>query len=318
MSTSGWADAQQQYWAAWAGLAGNQASKASTPFWGQGLEQWWKAMAPQMAPQAPGDATQVFQRVVDMGKMYLNLAENAYGGQQHGTFGTDTVETWISALNNMGMDAFQKMGMGGFNMGGFKVPGAELWQGAFSKLLDTPAVGFNRESQERLQALAKLGEDYQSAMKAYLGAFAKQGSESITALRTRIQQLAADGKKIGSLRELYDLWVEVSEQVYGKFAMTDEYQVVYGDMVNAQMALKKGMNQELDHYYQSANLPTRTELNAAFKKQQELSRENRALRQQLNELSRKVDALATGPAAEAAPKAPPAARKSSKKTTPAA
>ena len=73
--------------------------------------------------------------------------------------------------------------------------------------------------------------------------------------------------------------------------MTDEYQVVYGDLVNALMELKQGINAELDTVYASANLPSRKELNAAFEKQQIMRRENRALRKQVEELARKVDAL---------------------------
>ena len=38
-----------------------------------------------------------------------------------------------------------------------------------------------------------------------------------------------------SLRELYDLWVEVSEEHYAEFAMSEEYQALYGDMVNKLM-----------------------------------------------------------------------------------
>ncbi len=98
--------------------------------------------------------------------------------------------------------------------------------------------------------------------------------------------------------------MDVNEQVYAKFAMTDEYQVVYGDLVNALMALKQGINAELDSVYASANLPTRKELNAAFEKQQEMRRDNRALRKQLQELSRKVDAMV---AAQAAPAPAPVA-----------
>lgn len=76
--------------------------------------------------------------------------------------------------------------------------------------------------------------------------------------------------------------------MYGKFAMSDEYQVVYGDMVNTMMELRQGINQELDAYYQSVNLPTRKELNAAYEKQQTLRRELRELRQQVQALSRQA------------------------------
>lgn len=327
-----WSDAQQRYWNAWSDLStmGKVGAQPSfgTPAWTQGLEQWWKAVSPHTTPGASTDA---FQRMVEMGKVYMNLAENAYTVQQSGKSGAESMNAWMDAmengfrqcctqldmskfgahgfgvgqaamdswqrvLNSMGMQAFQSMGAGGFQM-----PTSENWSEQLSKLLATPAVGYNRESQERLQVLAQKGANYQEAMDDYLKAFAKQGIESVQALRERVATLREEGKNISSLRELYDLWVEVNEEVYAKFAMTDEYQVVYGDLVNALMVLKKGINTELDSVYASANLPTRTELNAAFEKQQETRRENRALRKQLQELSRKVDALVAAQASEPAP-----------------
>ncbi|QTR49404.1 class III poly(R)-hydroxyalkanoic acid synthase subunit PhaE [Candidatus Thiothrix anitrata] len=323
-----WSDAQQRYWNAWSDLStmgkvtGAQPS-FSTPAWTQGLEQWWKAVSPHTSQ---GSATDAFQRMVEMGKVYMNLAENAYNVQQSGKSGEEAMNAWMDAMENgfrqcctqldmskfgahgfgvgqaamdswqrvlssMGMQAFQSVGAGGFHM-----PTSENWSEQFSKVLATPAVGYNRESQERLQALTQLGANYQEAMDEYLKAFAKQGIESVQALRERVALLRAEGKRIESLRELYDLWVDVNEEVYAKFAMTDEYQVVYGDLVNALMELKQGINGQLDSLYVSANLPTRAEMNVAFQKQQEVRRENRALRKQLQELSRKVEALAAAQA----------------------
>jgi len=361
-----WSDAQQRYWNAWSDLSTMGKASAqpgfSAPAWTQGLEQWWKAVSPHTSQ---GSATDAFQRMVEMGKVYMNLAENAYNVQQSGKSGEEAMNAWMDAMENgfrqcctqldmskfgahgfgvgqaamdswqrvlssMGMQAFQSVGAGGFHM-----PTSENWSEQFSKVLATPAVGYNRESQERLQALTQLGANYQEAMDEYLKAFAKQGIESVQALRERVALLRAEGKRIESLRELYDLWVDVNEQVYAKFAMTDEYQVVYGDLVNSLMELKQGINGQLDSLYVSANLPTRAEMNVAFQKQQEVRRENRALRKQLQELSRKVEALAeaqasapavaapvaeavTAPAAEPAITSEPAAKTKAKAKTPRA
>ncbi|HRJ52905.1 MAG TPA: class III poly(R)-hydroxyalkanoic acid synthase subunit PhaE [Candidatus Thiothrix moscowensis] len=353
-----WSDAQKRYWDAWADLSKmgqpGIAAQPAMPDWTQGLDQWWKAVSPHTVPGASTDA---FQRMVDMGKVYMNLAESTYKVRQAGATGAEAIEAWMNSMESgfqsccanldagkfsahgfgagqalldswqrvtksLGMEAFQKMGAGGFQM-----PMSQNWQEQLDKLLGTPAIGYNRESQERLQALTQLGANYQEALDDYLKAFAKQGLESVNALRARVASLREEGKSISSLRELYDLWVDVNEEVYGKFAMTDEYQVVYGDLVNALMAFKQGVNAEMDSIYEAANLPTRKELNAAFQKQQEARREIRALRQQVQELSRKLDALsavasapaaapapvaevapATEPVAEAAPPAKPARR----------
>ncbi len=299
-----WSDAQRRYWDAWSDLSKmgqmNAQPAMATSAWTQSLEQSWKAVSPH---SAPGASTDAFQRMVEMGKIYMNLAENAYNSQQAGKSGNDTITACMDALETGFRQPFNTHGFGVGqsaldswqrvlnSMGMQSVQPSANWSEQLNKMLATPSVGFNRESQERLQALAKLGGNYQDAMDDYLKAFAKQGLESVQALRERVEAMRQAGQSIHSVRELYDLWVEVNEQVYAKFAMTDEYQVVYGDLVNALMELKQGINAELDTVYASANLPSRKELNAAFEKQQIMRRENRALRKQVEELARKVDAL---------------------------
>ena len=317
-----WSDAQKKYWDAWAEMArmGKPPMAASLnnsdePAWGQGLDQWWKAVSPYLTTDATQDA---FQRMMDMGKVYMNLAENAFKVQQSGVSDQEALEAWLKGLetgfkqyasqlesgqySNMGfgvgqtaLDNWQKV-MKSINLpnfqeigtAGLRVPSAQDWQENINKLLSTPALGLTRESQARSQALVKLAMNYQAAVEAYLKAYNKQGLASVEALRERMQILATGGEKITNLRDLYNLWVEVNEDVYGKFAMSDEYQVVYGDMVNTMMELRQGINQELDAYYQSVNLPTRKELNAAYEKQQTLRRELRELRQQVQALSRQA------------------------------
>jgi class III poly(R)-hydroxyalkanoic acid synthase PhaE subunit len=344
-----WSDAQKKYWDAWAEMArmGKPPMAASLnssdePAWGQGLDQWWKAVSPYLTNVSTQDA---FQRMMDMGKVYMNLAENAFKVQQTGVNDQEALEAWLQGLetgfkqyasqlesgkySDMGfgvgqaaMDNWQKV-LKSINLpnfqeigtAGLRVPSAQDWQETLNKLLNTPALGMTRESQARSQALVKLALNYQAAVDAYLKAHNKQGFASVEALRERMQVLATGGEKITNLRDLYNLWVEVNEAVYGKFAMSDEYQVVYGDMVNTMMELRQGINQELDAYYQSVNLPTRKELNAAYEKQQALRRELRELRQQVQALSRqaaKPKVAATPSPSEAlvpqAPEKPPVAK----------
>lgn len=321
-----WSDAQKRYWDAWADLAKmgpfTQAqphvNTSKEPQWGQGLDQWWKAVSHYTEA---GPTADVFQRVVSMGKTYMSMAETTYKVQNSELKGMDAVNTWVDVLEksfhswveqlNAGKITVHDFGLGqaamdswqrvlkslGMQMaqslgnGGFQMPMLENWQEQLNKLLEMPAVGNQQETKERWDKLLRLAKDYQGCVDNYLKAYAKQGLQAVRVLRTRIEALKAKGKGIETLRQLYDLWVEVNEEGYAKFALTDEYQIIYGDMINGLLTLKKALNEELAGYYRSGNIPTRVDLNIAFKKQQELKRENRKLKQQLQELTRKVDGL---------------------------
>lgn len=312
-----WLEAQQRYWST---LSGNFTSNPSplnqstAPAWANDLSQWWGKVNLDSPPQIQD----VLNRVMDMGKVYLGLAEQVYSNAKTAP-DTPTVESWMRSLeagfsqwfqqrdkggmagghlglgnsvfegwqqlvgNMQGMNLFRDVGAGGLNM-----PNAGLWQEHLQKALATPSFGFSREGQNRLKKLSALALRYQHAMDKYSEAFATQGQESVQALRVRIQQLADQGKNLNSLRELYDVWVDVSEDTYAQFAVSEQYQTLYGELVNAFLLLKQGMNEHLDHEFKAFGLPVRADYEAVIKKQYELKRENNVLRQQVRDLDQRL------------------------------
>lgn len=318
---------QKQYWDTWGNMT--KASSAqpqagiNMPPWGQTMTDWWSSSA-SAAPN--NDVSDVMSRVSSMGKMYMSMAEMMYKAQnqtsqysdaskdpmtlwmslmeggfgdwakqisqgntpEHGIgIGTMHFEGWQKVLKSMGMDTLP-------DMGSFNLNNTQGWQDQLRKMLSTPGIGYSRESQEQLNGLGILMLDYQDVQNEYLTVFSKQGMDSMQALREKIASLSAEGKEIKTLRELFDLWINVNEEEYGKFAMSDEYQVVYGDMVNAFMKLKAGINDQVEVVYKAANLPTRSDFNASLKKQQELKRENRRLHKSMRDVLARLNALETG------------------------
>ena len=210
----------------------------------------------------------------------------------------DSVAPWL----NMSQSYLKDVAAGHLP-GGIEMPGVGAAQEQFCRALSVPGLGYNREQQERVQALARHLLTYHEALRAYKLAFAKTALASLDSVQKRLQALHEEGKTIESLRALYDMWVDASEEAYGDFAMSDEYQVVYGDLVNALMQVRKDMNELADQQYHLMNLPTRPEIDTMQRRQQENRRENRQLRREIAELRAQVDKLAKGkPAAAAKPK----------------
>jgi class III poly(R)-hydroxyalkanoic acid synthase PhaE subunit len=310
-----WLEAQQRYWSTLSSsMNAPPTTDANAPAWASDLGKWWGTVTHDSPPQIQD----VLNRVMDMGKVYLGLAEQVYSNSKTDP-DTPSVESWMRSLENGFSEWFQQREKGGFaagnlglgnslfdgwqqlvgNMqgmnlfrdvgaGGLSMPNTGLWQEHLQKALSTPSFGFSREGQERLKKLSTLALRYQEAMDKYSAAFATQGQESVQALRIRIQKLADEGKKVSSLRELYDMWVDVSEDTYAQFAASEQYQILYGELVNAFLLLKQDMNEHLDHEFKAFGLPVRADYEATIKKQYELKRENNALRQQMRDLDRRL------------------------------
>ena len=314
-----WLRGQQQFWQAYQDMAKQGGSAAglgaSTPTnpWAQGLEQWWKAAT----PQAADPVSQMFQQVVNMGKNFTDLAQQGMGAAQPANknvieewlksmqagfhtwaeqlqAGTATASPDIPGLNKTTMDAWSTFAEQMFSSGSFSAAGTPNFEDskqAFDRVLSTPALGPGREhqQQQQLQLIAQRMREYQEAELVYKMAFAQLGERAVTALRQRLQEIDERSQDIDGLRGFYELWVEVNETLYAEFAMTDEYQVIYADLVNSLMALRKEMNVLQEKTYKAMNLPTRSEINALQLRLHQQRRENRQLRDSLQALSKQLE-----------------------------
>jgi class III poly(R)-hydroxyalkanoic acid synthase PhaE subunit len=201
----------------------------------------------------------------------------------------DSVAPWLNMSQNLLREIAE-----GHLPGGVEIPGMGAAQEQFCRALSMPGLGYTREQQEHLQGLARNLLTYHDALRAYKLAFAKTALASLDSVKTRLQDLHANGEKIDSLRGLYDMWVDASEDAYGDFATSDEYQVVYGDLINALMQVRKDINVLAEQHYVLMNIPTRSEINTMQHRQQENRRENRQLRREIAGLRAQVEKLAGG------------------------
>lgn len=359
----GWMDAQRAYWQSWANLArrGTPAPEAPGNPFTDGLSQWWRTLAP-MAPDA---GKEVFDRLIQASQGYFSLAERFMAGADQADNGMKALDDWLDGMRGMwddwsragstfapgmagmpdfkGLTTFWDLPMDTWNrlaanvmpMPGdftraFHPEGANPAHEQINRFLSIPAVGYTRESQEQYQALARKQMDYLAATQAYQAAFGKLGATTTTAFQHALRERAREDKPIGSLRELYDLWVEMSEAAYADFVMTNEYQTLYGRLVNTLLALKQQMARMVDQGLEAMNMPTHAEISTLQCRQQELRRENLRLNREIKEMRKQLDALveqlATAPGhapapesaepAEAAPAPKPRARATKTTTSP--
>lgn len=354
----GWLQAQQNYWKSWADLAQRGRSMPEAPKnpWAEGISQWWRAVEP-MTPPAGRD---VFDKLMDLSRGYFSMAERYVADSGSGQKGMEVVNGWFENMQrawtdwmhggmrpddrmkglmtfwDLPLDTWNRLSASLMPMPGdftqaFHPEGSQAnLRDQVNRFLSIPAVGYTRESQEQHQRLTQLMLDYGNALQTYQMAFGKLAVETTRDFQAAIQSNAKDGKTFSSLREVYDQWVEVSEAAYARFVMTQEYQSLYGKLVNSLIAVKHQMARMVDQGLEAMHMPTHAEISTLQCRQQELRRENLRLRQEIKAIHQHLEALRqhhlTGAPEteteepEAAPAAKPAAAKTVRtaaKTTPA-
>jgi class III poly(R)-hydroxyalkanoic acid synthase PhaE subunit len=338
---SQWFNAQQQFVDAWGDMAnsGKQGKPSSqSDLWAQSFDMWRKASGAQAQPEIQ----QAVDKCFDMGKEYFAMAEQISKSLSAGARPLDAVNQWmeqlkgslqqlgavpgfdgsgvndfmkqwfspsqswqemVSTLTPMNQAAWQLPGMNSsiFNMGEAIDP--------LGKILSSPGVGYFREPQEKQQKGLQLAIEYQEANQAFNQAFLRVAGESIQGFQARLMK-AGPTAMPKSLRGLYDLWVEVSEEHYAEFAMSDEYQTLYGDMVNRLMIMKKHYSGITDDLLRAMNLPNTREVDTMQQRLQQLRRENMALKKEVAEIKTMLQQLTSrrtqAPVASTAREAPTA------------
>lgn len=340
--TDQWFKAQRQFADAWSDMAksGNSAGNTSqADLWSQGFDLWRHSLGGQGHP----DVDKAMQKCIGMGREYFAMAEQVSKSLAEGSQPVEAVNQWLEQLKQSlqqfsGMPAFDGANVNDFmkqwfsptqswqqmvsamtpiQQGAWQMPGMNT--SAFNmgeaidpmgRILSAPGIGYFREPQEKQQRGIQLALEYHQANFKFNQAFLRVALESIQGFQQRLTKLGGESMP-KSLRQLYDLWVEVSEEHYAEFAMSDEYQALYGDMVNRLMILKKHYSEITDDALRAMNLPNTREVDTMQQRLQQLRRENIELRKEVREIRAMLKRPATAAPATPAPakKAQPATSK---------
>lgn len=321
-----WFQAQQQYWDQWfktqrAAVEEQVKNSSKTQSqWTDFFQQWQETVSPGKGIPHASSYQSFF---TNAGQQFLNMMQQFQQTTGQNKSPTDAAQEWTESLQKFfsGMfqtntqpfdltDAYKSFNTFGENMtkaaGGWASalqsggPFAQGWnmngaQGAadfsqmdpFGLYASIPGIGYTREKQDAVNKLYKLWAQYETMNREYNAAMAKVGLEAVQKFQDYLANPPKDKEPITSLKGIYTKWVDVCEDVYAKYAMSQEYTKLYGEVVNALMAYKKQMNTIMDENLEQLNLPNRAEIDALHKSVHELKRENQQLRKDIQSLIKK-------------------------------
>jgi class III poly(R)-hydroxyalkanoic acid synthase PhaE subunit len=345
--TDQWFKAQQQFVDAWSDMAKSASGANDTShadLWAQGFDLWRQSLGGQKQP----DIEQAMQKCMDIGREYFAMAEQVSKSLADGSKPVEAVNQWMEQMKQAlqqfsGMPGFDAANVSDFmkqwfsptrswqqmvseltpmNQAAWQLPGMNTSVfnmgeaiDPIGKILSAPGIGYFREPQEKQQRGMQLALEYNEANFKFNQAFLRVAIESIQGFQQRLMKLDVESTP-KSLRQLYDLWVEVSEEHYAEFAMSEEYQALYGDMVNRLMVMKKHYHEMTDDLLRSLNLPNTREVDTMQHRLQQLRRENIELRREIGEIKamlKRPAAKTAAPQAETQTASPPAKQAPAKK-----
>jgi polyhydroxyalkanoate synthase subunit PhaE len=278
----------RQYWSAWGDAMrapSPGAAVGKTPNW-QDAVDWWS----RMAQGGNADANAAVERFNAQARdWYGQMQQVAAQFAGRDAASADIVAAWKRALGDLGGNAFADMfrAMRGQGAQGFEQwmesagPYLDAWRKEGSTWLGMPTFGIGREHQQRWQKLAQAQLDYQQHEAAYNALMLQASQRAYELFGQKLREREQPGRQLATARALFDLWIDAAEEAYAQMALSPEFRAAYGARVNAQMRLRQAVQGEVERTSALFGMPTRSDLDAAFRKIADLERSLRILRDQM-------------------------------------
>ncbi len=153
---------------------------------------------------------------------------------------------------------------------------------AFERMAEIPSVGSNREQNTKLLRAFDAFIDLNKVTVKYRATMAKAMGEAVKQTMEKLAELAKEGKNISSVRELNRLWLNIADEKFTDMYASAEYMELQRDLSCAGMKYKIQQRQVTEMMLESLNIPTRTELDDAYRSLYELRKEVKSLKKTLN------------------------------------
>jgi class III poly(R)-hydroxyalkanoic acid synthase PhaE subunit len=184
---------------------------------------------------------------------------------------------WQAAAAGFGMPPGMPFGMTPGMSPGMANPFAGMGNFNPAEWLQWPALGPAREQQESVQKLAALVARCAQAQ----GKLATLWNDIIAAglkeLGGKLAPKLQSGGMPGSMKELYDNWVESAESAYKSAAHGAAFMQAQAELSNAMSALRVAQREMLEGWGKQFDLPTRAEINSLHQQMKQLNEAVRKL-----------------------------------------
>lgn len=248
---------------AWQAAAPNiEQGKAWRPDLQKLVQQWRDEFvnAPQRAASMQGDFSQLakslFENWMPLTGSLMSMASEATAGGHPGA----AFESGTASLGRM-------LGFG------------EMFQMPFNQLDvgQIPRASIAREKMGKLLHVIDTVKDLLDAQEGYKRQLSAALADSIEKTVEHLAKLAEKGEKVTSPRDLTRTWFSIADQELIQKFNTAEFRDIQAKLVVALTNHKKAQREALEMVYKALEIPTRSEINGAYRSIVELERKVRAL-----------------------------------------
>jgi len=149
---------------------------------------------------------------------------------------------------------------------------------AFQDLAQIPMMGVNREQIAKISRAFDSHVDLRKAAYKYQTAMGKVIGEAMKETIEKLVELAKKDEQLSGIRELMRIWVKTTDKKLTQMYITEEFTAIQAEMSTASLNNKLAQRAVLEMILTQLDIPTRTELDDAYKTLYNLKKGVRELR----------------------------------------
>lgn len=158
-------------------------------------------------------------------------------------------------------------------------------ENAISGLSDLPRAGLTREANAKVLRAVDALSDVRKATLKYDMAMANSMRVAVERLMEHLAALSEKGEQITTLRGLMKIWFQIADKTLTEEFCSTDFIAVQDEMTDAMMNYKIRQRELVEMALTSLDMPTRTEVDDAYRSIHELKKQVRQLKKQVQELS---------------------------------
>ena len=171
----------------------------------------------------------------------------------------------------------------------------DAYERTVGRMTEIPGLGMNRELNIKIMNGFEAWVEMQKMMGEYYAHVSKTWTQAFETFIEKLVKMSEEGKVIDSVQDLMNLWFDTVDETFMHTYVSEEYLGLQKNLSAAAMKNKMRQQEILEVFLGMLDLPTRSELDDAYRSLNDLRKEVRGLK-------REMKALKSVPAPQAAAK----------------
>ena len=157
----------------------------------------------------------------------------------------------------------------------------DAYERTIGRLLGSPSLGYSRELNHRLAEGFHAWQEFLRAGFEYRVVMSEAWMNAVKQTMQRLRERGERGEPVISVKQLIEVWTDTADEAFTEIFESRRYIDAQGQVLNSAMALRRKQQEIVDNLLKGSYVPSRSELDEAYRSIYELRKEIRELKKQL-------------------------------------